>query len=129
MIEDDWIEHRRGMDRELIGWLAPLGGGWVAIDLLGRRRTDVLELDEAEGALEEIGIGYLADPYELKLPDGRWLRVRITEVSRERIALKREDFGAMDVPAEHFEVGMPMPPALRPLGDNPELKPGELFRG
>lgn len=127
MIGDDWIEHRRGMDRELIGWLAPVGDGFAAVDLLGRRRTGALELEDAEAALEEIGIGYLADPYELQLPDGRWLRVRITEATPERVALKREDWGAIDVPAERFEVAMPMPPELRPLGDDPRRDARELF--
>lgn len=127
MIDEDWIEHRRGMDRELLGWIVPIGGGWVVVDLLGRRRTDVVEWDEAESTLDAIGIGYLADPYELKLPDGRWLRVRITEVTRDRIALKRDDFGAIDITEERYEVGVPMPSQLRPLGDDPALEPGLLF--
>jgi len=34
-IPADWIEHRRG-DGERLGWMRPLGGLFVVIDLLGR---------------------------------------------------------------------------------------------
>ena len=73
---EDWIEHRRGLDGELLGWMIPVDGGFVAIDLLGRARTDVVDWLNAEEALDDLGIGYLADPYELRLDSGEWLRVR-----------------------------------------------------
>ncbi|WP_165307705.1 hypothetical protein [Agromyces binzhouensis] len=34
-MDPDRIEHRRGIDGELIGRMAPVGDGFVAIDLLG----------------------------------------------------------------------------------------------
>ena len=86
----EWIEHRRG-DRERLGWMRPEGEGFVVIDLLGRELTDAVDWFEAETTLDDLGIGYLADPFELLLETGTWLRVRIMEVSTEGIRVKRDD--------------------------------------
>lgn len=110
----DWIEHRRH-DRELVGWIRPEGEEFVVVDLLGRQLTDAVDWLTAEETLEDLGIGYLADPYELLLADGRWLRVRITEVSTELIRVKRDDWGAIDIPLLEYELAFPIPPELCPL--------------
>jgi len=113
---EDWIEHRRG-DRELVGWIVPRGDGFVTVDLLGREDPEVVDWDVAEERLEERGIGYLADKYELLLETGEWLRVVITEVSPERIRVKQDDFGAIGMPdQQRFELPFPMPPTLRAVG-------------
>ncbi|MGO3231742.1 MAG: hypothetical protein ACTIKB_10885, partial [Agrococcus casei] len=90
------IEHRRGTDRELVGWIRPSGEDFVAVDLLGRDVTGEVDWLDAEEALEELGIGYLADAYELRLESGEWLRVRVTEVTPETIGLTVDD-GAFNV--------------------------------
>jgi hypothetical protein len=110
----DWIEHRRG-DRERVGWMLPEGGGFVVIDLLGRRRTEPVDWVTAESFLDELGIGYLADPFVLLLEDGRLLRVRILEVSTTEIRVKRDDWGDINVPLLEYTVPFPMPIELRPL--------------
>lgn len=113
-MRDDWIEHRRH-DGERIGWLRPSGDGFVAVDLLGRDLTAPTDWLRAEEELERRGIGYLADPYELRLEDGTWLRVRLTEVSPERIVVKKDDFGAIDAPQLVHTLPFPLPDRLRPL--------------
>ena len=119
----DWIEHRRG-DRELLGWMRPEGEGFVAIDLLGREISGELDWLAAEELLEERGIGYLADRYELQLDDGHWLLVRIVEVSPERIRLKKEDWGDVNATAVYYEAAFPMPATLRVFeGDAYEVNP------
>ncbi|NYD66289.1 hypothetical protein [Agromyces atrinae] len=110
----DWIAHRRG-DGEMLGWMLPDGEGFVVIDLLGRPRTPPLEWLDAEEMLEATGIGYLADPYELRLDDGRWLRVRIVEVSTDVVRVKKEDWGAVDMPGLHYTVPFPVDERLRTL--------------
>jgi len=110
----DWIEHRRG-DGELVGWLRPDGDGFVVIDLLGRTVSGVLDWMPAEELLDELGIGYLADPYQLLLDTGPWLRVRILEVSTERIVVKKDDWGDMNSPQVAYTLGFPMPETLRVL--------------
>lgn len=110
--EPEWIEHRRG-DRERLGWMLPEGDGFVVIDLLGRRRTDPVDWFTAETFLDDLGIGYLADPFELLLEDGRWLRVRILEVSTDAIRVKRDDWGDINVPLLEYTVGFPIPERLR----------------
>lgn len=113
-IPADWVAHRRD-DRELLGWVRPAGDGFVAVDLLGRERTDVVEWWEAERTLDDLGIGYLADPYELRHDDGRRLRVRITQVSTDAIRVKNEDWGAIDIPLVEHILPFPAPDALRAL--------------
>jgi hypothetical protein len=112
-VPTEWIEHRRG-DSELLGWMRPEGDGFVAIDRLGRPITGLVEWMEGEEVLEALGIGYLADPYELRSGEGGWLRVRILEVSGELIRVKKEDGGAIDAPREEYTLPFPLPPELRP---------------
>lgn len=110
----DAIEHRRE-DGERVGWLRPEGDGFVPIDLLGRELGGPVDWLTGEETLESVGIGYLADPYELRLDDGTRLRVRLTEVSTERIVVQKDDFGAIDAPQLSYTLGFPIPETLRPL--------------
>ena len=114
-MDEDWIEHRRGLDGELLGWMSPAGDGFVVIDLLGRPRTEVVDWLTAEEALESLGIGYLADPYELRLDSGEWLRVRITEISTDTINLKKDDWGALGAPQLNYSLPFPATDELREL--------------
>lgn len=107
-----WIEHRRG-DRELLGWIVPEGEDFAVVDLLGRRVAGPVDWLAAEELLEELGIGYLADPYELVLETGTALRVRITEVGVDGIRVKKDDFGAVDAPALYYDLPFPAPDTLR----------------
>lgn len=108
----DWIEHRRP-DGERLGWMRPVGDLFVVIDLLGRARTGPLEWLEAEETLDALGIGYLADPYELRVGD-EWRRVRMLEVSTRAIRVKDEDWGDMTAPTTEHSLPFPMPETLRP---------------
>jgi hypothetical protein len=110
---NDWIEHRRGLDGERLGWMKPVDDGFVVIDLLGREVTGVLDWLEAEQTLDDLGIGYLADIYELELKPGEWLRVRLVEVTTTEIRVKKDDFGDMTAPQLYYTVVNPMPSTLR----------------
>lgn len=112
-VPPDWIEHRRG-DGERLGWMVPAGELFVVVDLLGRTRTEPVAWLDGEEALEEFGIGYLADAYEL-LVDGAWRRVRIREVSTQAIRVSREDWGDMTVPLVEYVLPFPIPETLRLL--------------
>lgn len=115
-MEADWIEHRRTGDRERVGWIEPVGEGFVAIDLLGRRRTGVVDWMHAEETLDELGLSYLAEPHELRVDDGGWLRVRIAEVSPVGIRVKKDDWGDMTAPQIYYVVSFPVTEdQLRPL--------------
>ncbi|SMG29846.1 hypothetical protein [Agreia pratensis] len=115
-MESDWIEHRRSDDRELVGWMKPVGDGFVAIDLLGRRRTEPVDWMVAEETLDELGLAYLADPHELRLDDGSWLRVRIAEVSPSAIRVKKDDWGDMTATQVYYSLPFPITEdQLRPL--------------
>lgn len=56
----------------------------------------------AEGSLDELGLGKLADPHELRLDYGGWLRVRIAEVSPVAIRMKKDNWGDMNAPQAYY---------------------------
>ena len=109
-----WIPHRRPGDRELLGFVRPEGEAWVAVSLLGREVTGPVGWLEAEAALEELGLGWLAGIWLLDGVDERPLRVRLVEVTPERVVVQTDDFGAIDVPVQRYELPWPAPPTLRP---------------
>ncbi|MGA1838265.1 hypothetical protein VD659_15190 [Herbiconiux sp. 11R-BC] len=121
---DHWIEHRRG-DGELVGWMLPEGEGFAVVDLLGRELSGPVDWFAAETLLEERGLRYLAEPFVLEREGAAALRVRITEVSTERIRVKKDDFGAIDAPQREFVLPWPAPTALRPFERDDE--PGGPF--
>ena len=112
-VPGDWIEHRRHGDRELLGWIHPEGDDWVAIGLLGHPVSDPVDWIAAEAALEELGLGWLAEIWTLDTDAGA-LRVRISQVAPGQLVVTTDDFGAIDVPVERFELAWPAPPELRP---------------
>lgn len=119
MPRTDWTPHRRD-DGELLGWIHPDGDAWVAVDVLGRRASDAVEWLDAEAALEERGIGWLADPWMLEGEGDRPLRVRILEVTPDeegvpgRILVKVDDFGDVTRPqTQQFSLPWPIPDRLR----------------
>jgi hypothetical protein len=115
----EWIEHRRG-DGELLGWMVPEGDLFHIVDLLGRIRTDEpLDWFDAEEALAALGIGYLADRYSLRLPNGEERRVRIGEVHTSGIVAVADDFGsasAIGAKPERFALPFPAPDELTWIG-------------
>jgi hypothetical protein len=95
IIPDDWLEFRRPSDRECIGWLRPAGDDWIPVDLLGRDASDrPLDLDAAESALDGLGLGFLAERWELEHDTGRVDAVRIVEASPDRIVVALDDYGS-----------------------------------
>ncbi|MBU4335669.1 MAG: hypothetical protein KJ548_03765 [Actinobacteria bacterium] len=119
MIPDGWSEHRRPGDREVLGYLRPEGDGFVAVDRLGRAVTGVVDWVEAEEELEQRGLGWLADLWQLTDPDGAVVRVRLVEVGPERVVVKSDDFGAVDVQVRLYELPFPAPAALQPFAGDP----------
>lgn len=115
-MEADWIEHRRSGDGELLGWMKPVGDGFVVVDLLGRTRTQAVDWLTAEESLDALGLSYLADTYELRLDDGSWLKVRIAEVSPTMIRLQKDDWGNSSATELYYSTDIPVSPdTLRPL--------------
>lgn len=120
----DWTPHRRD-DGELIGWIRPEGEGWVAVDVLGREASGPLDWLDAEAALEQVGLRFLADVWMLERDGDPPLRVRIVEVTPPRpgeagrVVVQTDDFGAIDAPVERFALAWPAPGSLR------AMRPGE----
>ncbi len=115
MLPQDWIEHRRPGDRELVGWVRPEDEGFVAVDRLGHDVTGIVDWHDAEQALEERGLHWLADLWQLALDDGRTVRVRMVEVSPERVVVKLDDFGDLRAELRTWTLPFPAPATLRPF--------------
>jgi hypothetical protein len=117
VLPDGWIEHRRA-DGETVGWIVPDAGGFRAKDLLGREVTDgVVDWLHAEETLDELSIGYLADGYVLRLPDGTERQVRIAEASVRGVTVVSDEYGmasAVGAPLDRYRLEFPAPPELRP---------------
>lgn len=115
-------EHRRAGDRELLGWLRPDGDDYVAIDLLGRELTGPVDWPTAEEALDEHGLRWLSDLWQLRLADGSLERVRIVEVrAGDRVVVKRDDLGAVGAEQVVHVLPFPAPPALQPFAGDPHV--------
>jgi hypothetical protein len=112
----DAVEHRRD-DRELLGWIIPSGDDrWVACDRLGRRISGDVDWLEAEEALDDRGIHWLAEPFSLELEDGVRQRVRLTRVSAAGLTAVDDDWGAAAVAGlsmRTHELPFPAPDSLR----------------
>ena len=117
-IPPDWTPHRRD-DGELVGWIYPDGEFWAASDLLGWPVVADAEWLDAEAALEDRGISWLAEVWMLDDPNGSSRRVRIVDVRPGNVVVHTDDFGSIDVPSERIELAWPAPATLRPR------KPGE----
>jgi len=111
VLPPDWIEHRRP-DGETLGWIVPDGDGFRVRDLLGREVSrGVVDWLEAEETLDALGIGYLADRYTLRLPDGTERPVRISEASVRGVTVVADEFGvasAVGATLERFRLGFPI---------------------
>ena len=112
MIPADWNPHRRD-DGELVGWIRPAGDAWLAVDVLGREISGPIEWLDAEAALEERGIAWLADPWMLDGEGPAPLRVRVVEVTPARVGGKGDDYGDVRRHSESFELPWPAPARLR----------------
>lgn len=125
MIPDEWYPLRRD-DGEVLGWIRPEGELWVPVSLLGREVSGPLEWPEAEAVLTDLGLGWLAEIWSLELPDGTVARVRIAELTPERVVVHTDNFGAIEIPVERHQLAWPAPSALRPRReDDPiEFPPG-----
>lgn len=113
MVPEEWIPHRRE-DGELVGWIRPAGDDWVAVSLLGRDVSDAVGWVEAEEALDELGLRWLAEVWTLERPGSDPLRVRIADVRPGRVVVQTDDFGSVDAVVERIVLDWPAPSALRP---------------
>ncbi len=120
MPDESWVAHHRAGDRELLGWVRPAGDGFVAVDRLGRDVSPVVDWVEAEELLEERGLGWLADLWQLTLADGTVRRVRLVEVGPARVVVKDDDMNAVGgTPTATHVLPFPAPPSLAPYAGDP----------
>ena len=93
MIPPHWTPHRRRRDEELVGYLVEDGDAVVPLTLFGYPLADPGDPADAKVLLESTGLSVLAEPWRLELEDGQVVRVKIREVSPDRVVVVTDDFG------------------------------------
>lgn len=93
MIPSTWTPHRRPSDEELVGYLVPQGDGVLPVTVFGYPLSAATDTQSAQSLLESTGLSSLAEPWQLRLADGQTIRVRIREVSADRLVVIPDDFG------------------------------------
>lgn len=91
MIPADWTEHRRSSDREIVGYVAPVGDDVIAMSLLGTPMGEPGDWNDAEELLEQVGLSQLAAPWWLSHGDAPNQKVAIVEIDRERVVVVNAD--------------------------------------
>jgi hypothetical protein len=93
MIPSDWLPHRRQRDDELVGYLVPQGVEVVPVTLFGYPLAGAADVETGRRLLESTGLSVLAEPWRLELEEGESIRVKIREVSPDRVVVVTDDFG------------------------------------
>jgi len=117
-MDADWIEHRRE-DGERLGWIRMVGENFIAVDVLGREVTGAVDWLEAEEALDQRGLAFLAERWQFDSPARGTISVRIVEVSTRGIRVREDDFGAaaaVGADVQDHDLPFPAPATLRLSG-------------
>ena len=114
---EDVFDHLRREDGEHVGYIEMSADGrFIPYDRLWVRRGEAMELDEAEAALDAIGLRLLAEDWlleedDLQTGEASWTRVRIREIHRDRVIVARamEDLSADVAKAVDLVGGVELP--------------------
>lgn len=92
---EDWIEHRRDEDDELVGFLAPIGDRFTAMTMFGTPLAEPTNRADAEELLNNSGLSYLIGRWHLQIDDRTaHIEVEIVEASPEQVVVQNVDFGS-----------------------------------
>ena len=99
------FDHLRREDGEHVGYIEMSADGrFIPYDRLWVRRSEAMELDDAEAVLDAIGLRLLAEDWlleeeNLQTGEASWTRVRIREIHRDRVIVARamEDLSATNI--------------------------------
>ncbi len=110
MIPSTWIAHTRPSDRERVGYIEFLPEvRFAAFDVLGRAVGEFDVYLDAEEALENLGLGYLAQVWLWSAPDSDApIPVRILDVSPERALITTDLFGVIGSSGLQAELPLPI---------------------
>ena len=115
MIPAHWIEHRRSDDRDLIGWvdLDTHAPQLLPYNRLGQPLELVDSWDEAEAAIDAIGLRCLTGRFQYQADGSEELTVRIKHVYDDRIVLTTALTDVVEDVGEEITIPFPAPAALR----------------
>jgi hypothetical protein len=111
VIPADWEPYEREDDGEVLGYLEPMGGDRVRpVSVFGHPLAEPGDRVDAAERFEDLGLRYLAEPWQLRLEDRpEPLRVRILEARPDRLTLQ-VFFTEGIYSGERFELEPPLGP-------------------
>lgn len=113
MIPSSWSPYRRRRDDELVGYLTHQGETVLPVTLFGYPLAEPSDLATAQRVLESSGLSVLAEPWWLEQPGGDAIRVKIREVSADRLVVVSDDFGYGGTMNDAIVLEVPEPGRLR----------------
>ena len=129
MPPDDWIEHRAPATASAWGGSAPRATGSSPTTPSGASSRARSTGSPPRRRSTSAGLHWLADLWQLELPDGTIERVRMVEVTPTRVVVKVDDFGAVEAVTASYVLPFPAPDTLRPFEGDATTIDGGLSRG
>ena len=105
---DEWIEHTRDEDNELLGFLVPDGECFVPVTIFGYVLGGPDDRDDASQVLESIGLSCMAERWWLRLDATTRIAVEIVEASPERVVVMSVDYAHKGNFGEWFSLAVPI---------------------
>ena len=112
-VSAQWIEHRRGRDRELLGRMAPGATvSWSSICWVAHARRRGIGSPRRKHSLKSDGDSSLIH-LSFVSPADAGCQARNTELSPERIRVTRDGWSSSDVEERESSMPVPLPEELR----------------
>jgi len=99
-------------DGELVGFVRESGGRWRAETVFGAALDEHADRDDAECALTDRGLSYLAEKWLLE-DDGSSLTVEIVEAGPDQVTVQIVDFETDDTYGRRVVLSAPVDGRLR----------------
>ncbi len=115
MIPSHWLGYRRNDDGELLGYLVPTEGAlFTPVTVFGYSLGPAGAREQAERRLDEVGLGYLADRWQLHVADHpEAISVEIVEANPKTLTVKNVDYESSLDYGHRFTLEVPVTSGLR----------------
>jgi len=113
MFPPNWTEHRRGEDRELLGYLAPEDdAAHRPMTVFGNPLAATVTREHAEHTLDATRLSYLAGRWLLRRQGHDPITVQIVEATPDSVTVANVDYRSNLNYGHQFTLGPPSTPTL-----------------